>query len=180
MALALSTLLALAPPLPAAESSALEIARQLNEAFVEVSDRVSQSVVVIRVAHKPDHPELDEEENPFFDLLPKEFKKRFREQQEEKQRKDRSGRKEPVFDGQGSGVVIREDGYILTNNHVVEGAEKIKVRLKDGKYYDAVIRGSDPQSDLAADKRDHPVCRAGQTRRSNLKQIGRASCRERV
>ena len=154
MALALSTLLALAPPLPAAESSALEIARQLNEAFVEVSDRVSQSVVVIRVAHKPDHPELDEEENPFFDLLPKEFKKRFREQQEEKQRKDRSGRKEPVFDGQGSGVVIREEGYLLTNRHVVDGADKIKVRFKDGSEFDAEVRGVDEKSDMAVIKID--------------------------
>jgi serine protease Do len=55
----------------------------------------------------------------------------------------------PVFDGQGSGVVVREDGYILTNGHVVEGAEKIKVRFSDGKEYPAEVRGVDPQSDVA-------------------------------
>jgi serine protease Do len=55
----------------------------------------------------------------------------------------------------GSGVVVSEDGYILTNNHVVEGADEIKVVLADGKTeYDAKIIGRDPQTDVAVLKVD--------------------------
>jgi serine protease Do len=139
-------------PLAAKEtSSAMDLARQLNQAFIEVADRVSSAVVVIRVAHKPDYTEGDEDNHPFFDLLP-ELRRRYQDDLE-KRRRQRS-RHEPVFDGQGSGVVIREDGYILTNSHVVDGADKIKVRFKDGKEYDAQIRGVDPQSDIAVIKID--------------------------
>ena len=49
----------------------------------------------------------------------------------------------------GSGFVIDNDGYIVTNNHVVEGADEIKVRLPDEKEYDAEIVGRDPKTDLA-------------------------------
>src|SRR5213078_3061173 len=59
-------------------------------------------------------------------------------------------RREAVYDAQGSGIVIREDGYILTNSHVVEGADKIMVKLKDGTEYEgAEIKGVDSQSDVA-------------------------------
>jgi serine protease Do len=133
------------PSASAKDSSAIELARQLNTAFIEVADKVSSSVVVIRVAHKPNFGNLDDDDNPFFDMLPKQWRKQF---EEDRQRKQKS-RQEPVFDGQGSGVVIREDGYILTNRHVVDGAEKIKVRLKDGNEYDAEVRGVDAQSDIA-------------------------------
>ena len=54
----------------------------------------------------------------------------------------------------GSGFVISEDGYIVTNNHVVEGAEQIRVRLIDRREYDAKIVGTDPRSDLALLKID--------------------------
>jgi serine protease DegQ len=51
--------------------------------------------------------------------------------------------------GQGSGVIIRADGYIVTNNHVVEGAEKIQVELYDKRVFAAKKIGTDPESDLA-------------------------------
>lgn len=51
--------------------------------------------------------------------------------------------------GSGSGVIIREDGYIVTNNHVVEGATEIKVTLNTNHTYDAVLVGSDPATDVA-------------------------------
>ena len=51
--------------------------------------------------------------------------------------------------GSGSGVIISEDGYIVTNNHVVEGADKIEVMLNDNRSYDARIVGTDPNTDLA-------------------------------
>ncbi len=50
----------------------------------------------------------------------------------------------------GSGVIVTEDGYILTNNHVVDGADEIKVALDDDKnVYDAKVIGTDPQTDIA-------------------------------
>ena len=56
----------------------------------------------------------------------------------------------PKQNGLGSGVILTEDGYILTNNHVVDGADEIKVALNpDGKEYDAKIVGRDPKSDIA-------------------------------
>ena len=128
----------------------MELARQLNQAFIQVADQVSASVVVIKVAHKPNYVEIDEEGNPLWDLLPPEFKKQLREQQEKRKKQEKGASEEPVFDGQGSGVVLREEGYILTNGHVVEGAEKIKVGFKDdSEWYDAVVRGVDTPSDVA-------------------------------
>ncbi len=49
----------------------------------------------------------------------------------------------------GSGVIVSENGYILTNNHVVEGADEIQVALRDGRNAEATIVGTDPESDLA-------------------------------
>ena len=52
----------------------------------------------------------------------------------------------------GSGVIIDEQGYIVTNNHVVEGAESITVTLTDGRAFDATLTGTDPLTDLAVIK----------------------------
>ena len=54
-----------------------------------------------------------------------------------------------VQQGAGSGVIISQDGYILTNNHVIDGANSVKVRLRDGTEYDATIIGSDSSNDIA-------------------------------
>jgi len=134
-------------PGPARASDAADIVRQLNQAFIEVADKVSPSVVVVSVAHRSDFAMAEDDSNPLWEWLPPQFRDQFRE----RFRRENRGRRNqpPVFDGQGSGVVIREDGYILTNRHVVEGAEKIRVRFKSGKEYDAEIRGVDAQSDIA-------------------------------
>src|SRR4051812_44596578 len=91
----LAASLALAVPRPAfAEdnSSPLALARQLNKAFVEVAERVSASVVVISVAHKPSHMDLEDQDSPFFDLPP-ELRKHF-EEYREKNREKNKDRKE--------------------------------------------------------------------------------------
>lgn len=51
--------------------------------------------------------------------------------------------------GSGSGVIIRPDGYIVTNNHVIEGASKIEVTLNNNKTYEATLVGTDPATDVA-------------------------------
>ncbi len=59
-----------------------------------------------------------------------------------------------ISKGAGSGVIISSDGYIVTNNHVIDGATKIHVRLSDGKTYEATLKGKDAQTDLAVIKID--------------------------
>ncbi len=56
--------------------------------------------------------------------------------------------------GSGSGVIISKNGYIVTNNHVVDGAQRIKVNLNNNKTYDAEVIGTDPSTDLALLKID--------------------------
>ena len=137
------------------DSPALTLAHQLNDAFVEVAEKVSPSVVVIKLAHKPGSIDIADEDNPFWEFVPKEFRKQF-EQERDKRRKQSDEEEQPdrppVFDSQGSGVIIREDGYILTNFHVVEDAEKIRVRLRDGRTFEGTVRGKDSRSDLAVIK----------------------------
>jgi len=60
----------------------------------------------------------------------------------------------PRQEGLGSGVIITKDGYILTNNHVVDGAEQVKVALQDGREFTAKVIGRDPKSDVAVVKID--------------------------
>jgi serine protease Do len=59
-----------------------------------------------------------------------------------------------VEHGLGSGVVITKDGYILTNNHVVDGAKEVKVTLTDGREFTAKVIGRDPKTDIAVVKID--------------------------
>jgi serine protease Do len=60
--------------------------------------------------------------------------------------------KDYYTEGNGSGVIVSPEGYILTNNHVVEGAKEIKVALTDGREFDATVVGTDPSSDIAVIK----------------------------
>ncbi len=74
--------------------------------------------------------------------------------------------------GMGSGVIISEDGYIVTNNHVIEQADKIEVTLNDKRSFEATLIGSDPITDLALMKIDAeklPIVRFGD---SDKLQVG--------
>src|SRR5690606_31804714 len=57
-------------------------------------------------------------------------------------------------EGLGSGVIVTPDGYILTNNHVVEGADELKITLADDRDFIAKVIGSDPKTDVAVLKID--------------------------
>ena len=69
---------------------------------------------------------------------------------------DRSGRRPrmevPPQHGVGSGVIVTKDGYILTNNHVVDNADEVKVTLQDGREFTAKVIGKDPKTDVAVVK----------------------------
>ncbi len=122
-------------------SSGLALARQLNQAFVEVAEKVSPSVVVITVTQRPGMPTLEAPDWSEDGMSPREFWRKFHQQFEDTPMEK--------LTGQGSGVIIRSNGYILTNRHVVEDAEKIEVRLRDGRRFLATVRGVDKNSDVA-------------------------------
>lgn len=141
----------------------LELARQLNRAFADVAERVSPAVVVINVLQKTRPPDDTEQDDGSFDSLPPGFWRRFHEQFKRDQPE--------TTRGQGSGIILRTNGYILTNRHVVEDAESIEVQLKDGRTFKATVQGVDPQSDLAVVRiaaRDLPVCAFGDSAKTRV------------
>ncbi|MFL3665522.1 MAG: trypsin-like peptidase domain-containing protein [Verrucomicrobiota bacterium] len=164
------------PARAADPSEALKLAQQLNQAFVEVAESVSQSVVIVRVANKPQvlggggNPNGN---SPFFDQLPEEYRKFFERQQEQREEQPRRSRpRGPLFDGQGSGLVYREDGVILTNRHVVENAEKVQIVFRDGKEYDGEVLGVDRESDIAVVKIDATGLTAAKMGDSDKTKVG--------
>ena len=113
---------------PRVSREAVQPALDLSEAFINIADAVTPAVVMIEAT---------------------------------RQRARRPGRMEQFFgpprDNQlpdivpvgGSGFIISEDGYVMTNNHVVENAERITVSLHDGRKFRAEVVGTDPTTDIA-------------------------------
>lgn len=105
-------------------------ANSFSQAFIEVAEKVTPSIVQISVVSEAG-------ENPHKDLFFFPFK-------------DFDIPREQL--GSGSGVIISEDGYIITNNHVVEKATKVTVGLYDKRKVEAKVIGTDPLTDLAVIK----------------------------
>jgi serine protease Do len=105
--------------------------------FTDLIESKSPAVVKITAESKSQPPEQQDLEIP--ENVPDIFK-RFLDPRRAPPRNARAS---------GSGFLISNDGYVLTNNHVVEGATDVVVRLIDRREYDAEIIGTDPQSDLA-------------------------------
>jgi serine protease Do len=123
-----------------------------SKAFVNVVKKAKPAVVNIKVektttSRSPGTltPE-DMFNHPFFDQF---FGPGFRQQQPKP--------REYKQQGQGSGFIISKDGFILTNNHVVDGADTIKVTLSDDRDFDARVVGTDPQTDVALLKIEDPA-----------------------
>jgi len=167
----LGGMVANSPAWAAEPSEALKLAQQLNQAFVEVAESVSPSVVVVRVAKRPQA--RGEGGSPFFDQLPEEYRKFFERQQEQREEQPRRSRpRGPIFDGQGSGLVYRKDGVILTNRHVVENAEKVQIVFRGGKEYDGEVLGVDRESDIAVVKIDATGLTAAKMGDSDKTKVG--------
>jgi len=128
------TLTATTPGVPAAPGarpgSLAELAQKLSPAVVNI-----KVVKVEKVGF--DQPQMEIPEGPFGDMF-----KRFFQEMPRVPKNYRS-------QGAGSGVIISQDGYVLTNNHVVEGAKEVTVTLADKKEYQAKVVGRDPKTDLA-------------------------------
>ena len=119
---------------PAIEPRALLHA--LEDAFTIVADRVTPAVV--NVSTVPKKPSAEETPERFREFFGEEFYERF-------------FRRRPRDDARasGSGVIVDPKGYILTNNHVIENAREITVRLSDSRKFSATLVGRDPKTDLA-------------------------------
>ncbi|MBL9175425.1 MAG: trypsin-like peptidase domain-containing protein [Verrucomicrobiales bacterium] len=152
-------------------SKALDLARQLNEAFVAVADSVSPAVVIIDVAQEPEDVDGDPgQANPWLNLLPKEYRDQFRKELE-KRREQRPPDAGEEFNGQGSGMILSKEGDILTNHHVVEGSKRLRVRLKDGRQFDVDVKGTDRDSDLAVLRIQNPPANLPTVRFADSDQV---------
>ena len=136
-------------PTPPATLNAME---QLSNGFVDVASQTLPSVVSIRVDVASREP-----------AMPRGFPFPFGGG-------GRGGAPE-MQHGTGSGVIVRADGVIVTNNHVVEDAQRIMVHLRDGRVLPARVLGTDPATDLAAIKIEAtnlPVARWGDSERARV------------
>jgi serine protease Do len=137
---------------------------QAMPSFADVVEKVSPAVVSVLVKSKVEPTATDGSQfffnGPGFDQLPddsplKRFFKQFKDQQQDQRHhhyRDHGDKLRPT--AQGSGFFISEDGYLVTNNHVVKGGGAFSVRMDDGTEYDAKLIGTDPRTDLAVLKVD--------------------------
>lgn len=131
----------------AVSSEGRSIADQLSEAFESASQKVNPSIVPIFAEQVVEAENLFTfPEDQFRDFFGDDFFKRFFGTPPEHEKQ--------TVHSLGSGVIVSKDGYILTNNHVVDGAEKLTVVLADQKKYPAKLVGTDPQTDVAVIKVD--------------------------
>ncbi len=145
----------------------------LEQSFEAVADQVGKSVVTILVKQKlmalrPGGTPQGFGDDEFFKSIPPQFRDFFQgprgkgqqryffrypnEETPEGAPQPQAEQPEPRFNGVGSGFVIRADGHILTNAHVVRSAEALGVRLSDGTVHKAKLVGQDAQGDLAVIK----------------------------
>src|SRR5256714_342262 len=126
-----------------------------HNSYADVVSKVAPAVVTIRAERRVRAPQ----QHPFFDdpFFQDFFGGRAPQTQQQPQRELRQ-------QALGSGVVISPDGYIVTNHHVVDGAQEITVELTDRRSFPAKVVGTDPPSDLAVlkiDAKDLPVLTLG-------------------
>jgi serine protease Do len=112
--------------------------------YAPVVKKVAPAVVKIEttVVHKNTQQDLPQFNDPFWQqFFGRQFGRGF-------QHPENPGREHGI----GSGVIVTKDGYILTNNHVVDGASEVKVAMTDGREFTAKVIGRDPKSDIAVVK----------------------------
>lgn len=141
-----------AAPVSSADDGGIESLRQTSRAFASVAQKVSPSVVFVKVESVQKNVPVTPFTSPFGD----DFFKRFYGAPFSGLPRQQTPQHERKVMGQGSGFIfstakglLSDTSYILTNNHVVEGAEKIQVTLLDGRELTAKVTGADSKSDIA-------------------------------
>ena len=128
-------------------NKSLDFARQMSEAYVKVAEDIKPAVVTIECVNIYFNSEEENSTEPGEiineDMLPDEVHRFINRMQEDIADEVKAGR------CTGTGVIISEDGVVVTNNHVVKDAVSIKVRLDNGELLKAEIIGTDPKTDLA-------------------------------
>ncbi|MGE5807743.1 MAG: DegQ family serine endoprotease [Nitrospirota bacterium] len=146
-------------------SKTIDILTQLSEAQSEVAAVATPSVVNIsttRVIKSREEAPFDLFDDPFFKRF---FGDQFPHPNIPKEHKEQS---------LGSGVIVSDDGYIVTNNHVIEKAQEIKVLLLNKKDYTAKLIGADPKTDIAVikiDAKDLPALPWGDSNKLKVGEI---------
>ncbi|MDQ6912960.1 MAG: trypsin-like peptidase domain-containing protein [Verrucomicrobiota bacterium] len=126
---------------PAAAEAGKDVVHQLNNAFAKVFETVAPSVVIIEVTRKSDGSENSSLEDLLFNNQPDDNSRR-------------NQRNPQPVQSEGSGFIVKPDGHIFTNYHVLEGADRINVKLKDGREFQAKLVGTDEKTDVAVIKID--------------------------
>ncbi|MCA9741849.1 DegQ family serine endoprotease [candidate division KSB1 bacterium] len=145
------------------------LANQLSEAFEEASEKVSPSVVPIFAEQTLDASRsYGAADDMFKQFFGDEFFKRFFGAPPDVQHQQAP----QVVRSMGSGVIVSSDGYVLTNNHVVQGADKLTIVMGTNKKYTAKVIGTDPQSDIAVIKLEGSGFQAAQLGNSDEVKVG--------
>ena len=110
--------------------------------FTEAAEKSVNAVVHVEIMKEQSQRSAGGYDDPFFQFF-------FGPQRQQPSQRD-----ELTHVGSGSGVIISDDGYIVTNNHVIESADKIVVVMNDRTQYDATLVGTDPTTDIALLKVD--------------------------
>jgi serine protease Do len=131
----------------------------LNEAFISIAESVTPSIVNISTERtqrvRGGHPAVPEEFRRFFNIPTPE-----------------GGQQEIPLPGTGTGFLLSPDGYIMTNNHVIEDANVIRVTLHDRRRYDARVVGRDPTTDVAVIKIEGTGLTPSRIGRSEAVRVG--------
>lgn len=136
------------PPPPPPPKPAMSLLKQIDEGFVEVYEKVAPSVVIIDVTKRVEEPEGEDLES--FVPFPDDGKEHPKAPHHDGPRAWRLPQQPARTEA--SGFIIRADGYIITNHHVVSDAEKFTVRLKEGRSLPGRLIGSDDKTDIAVIK----------------------------
>jgi serine protease Do len=121
---------------------------QTSKAFTAVAKKATPAVVFIKVQGAPEQEETAPFQNPYDQFGDDFFNRFFGFSPRGRQRQPQ----QPTQMSQGSGFIVTADGYIMTNAHVVKGADKISVILNDGREIDATLVGADSHTDIAVIK----------------------------
>lgn len=136
-----------------ADPEDLQQALAVSRVFQDVARAIGPSVVNIttldEVQRMPAQPRSPFDSDPFEDFFERFFGPRMQPRQFQQPQPAPQQEPELRRQGQASGLIVSEDGYIVTNFHVVGNADTIHVRLSNGQEYDATIVGTDPETDLA-------------------------------